>query len=95
MKKYIIIISVSVFLVCCNNNSDGPEEKEDTAAIVYSWEATLNDSGRLEVRKVQGAPDTLTADAVVDFLNKRYPNVQLQFKKTSGDTIYKSIPETT
>lgn len=94
MKKYIII-SASLFLVCCNNNADEPEEKEDTVAIAYSWEATLSDSGHLEMRKVQGAPDTLTAEAVVDFLNKRYPNVQLQFMKTSGDTVYMSIPEAT
>ncbi len=94
MKNFILILSVALFFVCCNNSSNEPEEnKEDTAAISYSWEATLTDSGKLKLHKVEGAPDTLTAAAVTDFLNKRYPNVQLKLLRTSNDTLYMSIPE--
>ncbi|NOT50933.1 MAG: hypothetical protein HOP10_06625 [Chitinophagaceae bacterium] len=96
MKKYIVIISTSLFFVCCNNSADGPEEKEDTLATLYSWEATLSDSGKLEVkRSEQPGPDSLSAEAIAGFLNKRYPNVQLQIVRTSGDTLYMSIPEAT
>jgi hypothetical protein len=97
MKKYILILASSILVVACgNNNADGPEEKEDTVTALNSWEATLNDSGRLEVkRSEQPGPDSLSAEAVIGFLNKRYPNVQLQLVKTSGDTLYMSIPEAT
>ena len=94
MKKFILIVATALFFVCCNNSSKEPEEsKEDTVAIEYSWESTLNDSGKLVLRKTEGAPDTLTAAAITDFLNKRYPNVQLKLIRTSGDTVYMSIPE--
>ncbi len=96
MNKYLISIFASLLFVCCNNNSDGPEEKQDTAAATYSWEVSLNDSGRLIIYKIeQGGPDTLTVEAVTGFMNKKYPNVQLQFVRTSGDTIYMSIPQAT
>lgn len=96
MKKYLFALPVILFFMACGNNkADGPEEKQDTVDIAYSWEATLNDSGRLELRKIVGAPDTLTSESTIDFLNKRYPNVQLKFERTSGDTLYLSIPEAT
>ena len=96
MKKYLIIISASLLFVCCNNSSDEPGEKQDTAVAAYSWEASINDSGRLVIYKIeQGGPDTLSVDAVTSFLNKKYSNVQLQFGRISGDTIYMSIPQAT
>lgn len=97
MKKYILILDSSILIIACgNNNADGPEDGEDTMAAFPSWEATLNDSGRLEVkRSEQPRPDSLSPEAFTIFLNKRYPNVQLQLIKTSGDTLYMSIPEPT
>jgi len=93
MKKYLLFILIC--LTSCNNNSGEPEEKNDTTAVLYGWEAGLNDStGKLEVtRSAEPGPDSLTVTAVLDFLNKKYPNVQLRFIKTSGDTIYLAIPE--
>lgn len=96
MKRYLIALPALLFLIACGNNkADAPEEKQDTVAVEYSYEATLNDSGKLELKKVIGAPDTLTSAAMIDFLNKRYVNVQLKFERTSGDTLYLSIPEAT
>lgn len=97
MKKYLFALPVLALLLACGNNSaDDPESREDTVVALNSWEATLSDSGKLEVRRSeQPGPDSLSAEAVTNFLNKRYPNVQLQFVKTSGDTIYMAIPEAT
>ena len=96
MKKHTIILAATFLLfVSCNNNSGEPEEKNDTAAVLFGWETGLNDStGKLEVtRSVEPGPDSLTVTAVLDFLNKKYQHVQLHFIKTSGDTIYLAIPE--
>jgi hypothetical protein len=95
MKKYLLIISISICFVCCNNNAAEPEEKEDSAVQLYGWEAGLNDStGKLEMKKsLAPGPDSLTVTAVLDYLNKKYKNVRLHFIKASRDSIYLSIPE--
>jgi hypothetical protein len=96
MKKYLISMSACFLFVCCNNNSDEPEEKQDTAAVAYSWEVSMNDSGRLIIYKIEeDGPDTLTVESVTGFVNKKYPNVQMQFVKLSGDTLYMYIPQPT
>lgn len=40
-------------------------------------------------------PDTLSIDEVSALLNNRYPNIQLQVLRQSGDTLYVQIPEAT
>ncbi len=97
MKKYLsAILILSLFIACGSNKSDKPATDEtDTVAIIYSWEATLNDTtGKLEVNKKEpGGPDSLTPSTVIAYLNKKNPAVQLQFIKISGDTLYVSIPD--
>jgi len=99
MKKYFVFIISTGLIIACNNNKEQEttDTREDTVTTYTNWEAGLNDStGKLEVKKSeQPGPDTLSAEAMIRFLNNRYPNVQLKFIKTSGDTIYVSIPEAT
>lgn len=98
MKNFLILISVSLFLTSCGGNSSAPPETEETDTVaLYSWEALLNDStGKMEMKKIEpGGPDTLDAPSMIAYLNSRNPNIQLQFIKTSGDTLYVSIPEAT
>jgi ABC-type glycerol-3-phosphate transport system substrate-binding protein len=97
MKNYIAIFIITLAAAACGNNkADQPGgDGQDTLTAIYSWEATLNDStGKLVVnKKEEPGPDSLTALSVIAFLNKKNPNVQLQFLKLSGDTLYLSIPD--
>ncbi|MFZ9388019.1 MAG: hypothetical protein ACO25B_09070 [Chitinophagaceae bacterium] len=97
MKNLLILISFTALVSSCGSNSAGEPEvvEEDTVALSYSWKAGLNDStGELEVKKTElGSPDSLTATSMITFLNTKTPNIQLQFVKISGDTIYVSIPD--
>lgn len=97
MKNLLILISFTALVSSCGSNSaDEPEVvEEDTVALSYSWKAGLNDStGELEVKKTElGSPDSLTATSMITFLNTKTPNIQLQFVKISGDTLYVSIPD--
>lgn len=98
MKKLLVFIAViSIVYACGNNSSDQPVAEDDTINTVFSWEASLNDStGRLEMIRTEGSiPDSLNPQAVITFLNKKYPNVQTRFIKSSGDTVYVKIPEAT
>ena len=96
MKNYLFIFSLCLlFTACGNNKADQPIVENDTASSIYSWKASLNDSsGRLEMKKIEATgPDTLSAAAVVTYLNTTNNNIQLALVKTSGDTVYLKIPD--
>lgn len=96
MKNYFFLLLASSLLAACGNNkADQPVVDNDTANNIYSWQASLNDSsGRLEMQKVEAiGPDTLSAAAVVAYLNTTNSHVQLALVKTSGDTVYLKIPD--
>lgn len=98
MKFLSALIFITLLYSCGNNKADQPVADADTtnmAPPVYSWQASLNDSsGRLEMKKVEATgPDTLSAPAVVAYLNTTNSNVQLALVKISGDTVYLKIPD--
>ncbi len=100
MKNYVCILLAGTILIACNNKADQPAGDEDTATVseyVYSWQATLNDStGKLEMKKLEMiGPDSLSPQAVVNFLNSSNPTITLTFLKTSGDTVFVKIPDAT
>jgi len=98
MKFFFSLIVTSLLFTACNNKADQPVDDGDTAnlaPLVYSWQASLNDSsGKLEVKKSDSiGPDSLSVPAVIAYLNATNTNVQLAFVKTSGDTVYLKIPD--
>lgn len=98
MKRIIIVVGFLCLLYACGSNKTEQQETTNNLTdIAYSWEATLNDStGKLELVKQEGLiPDSLSAQSVIDFLNKKNQFVQIQFSKTSGDTLFVKIPEAT
>lgn len=99
MKNFLILIAAGLLLVACgSNSSDQPgTEETDTVTVLYSWKVLLNDStGKMEMKKIElGGPDTLTVASMIAYLNSRNPNVQLQYVRSSGDTLYVAIPEAT
>lgn len=100
MKNYLFIFLAYSFFIACNNKADQPaadEDSTDIAEYVYSWQATLDDStGKLEMKKLEMVgPDSLSPQAVIDFLNSNNPSISLTLIKTSGDTIFIKIPDAT
>jgi hypothetical protein len=96
MKKIIILAGLVVLLLSCGNNkADRPAAEEDSSELPVSWEANMNDTtGRLEMIKKEGVgPDSLSPVKMLDYLNTKNANIQLVFKKISGDTLYIEIPE--
>ena len=91
---------ISIFLLsllACKGKSDkkAPEQDSVVSKTIYSWESVINDStGRLEmIKKENMGPDSLSNDAVIAYLNKTNPNIQLQILKQSNDTLYIKIPD--
>lgn len=95
MKNYLLLIIIAFFIAACGSNNAGEEAATEDTLALYSWEAALNDStGQLEVNKKEAAgPDSLTAPAVIAFLNARNPHIQLKLLGVSADTLYVSIPD--
>ena len=100
MKIFAILIFISLLITSCGSNkADQPAADSDSAssAIIYAWQATLNDSsGKLEMKKVQATDlDSLSPASVVEFINKGDSSVHLDFVKISNDTVYIKIPDAT
>jgi hypothetical protein len=98
MRKNLLLIFFMAGVISCNNKKkEISDVKEDTISTYQSWEAGLNDStGRLELKRSdQPGPDSISVDAIIRFLNNRYPNVQLKFVRSSHDTLYVAVPEAT
>jgi hypothetical protein len=98
-KIFLSLVCVSLLYSCGNNNADQPVTDKDSAEVTarYSWEATLNDSSeRLEMKKIENSgPDSIAPTAIITYLNTNNSNIQLEFMKSSNDTVYLKIPEAT
>lgn len=72
-----------------------PEDSARTIVNLPSlWEIEFQEDGGKEKLKAptDSVLTTLTADQLIQALNTNYPEVQLQFKAISQDTMYVSIP---
>lgn len=98
MKQGFFLYGLILLLASCGSNqTNEPETNIDELTEQQSWQASLDDSSGNIIMNRSGAPlpDTLSVDAVTRLLNSRYPNIQLQVLRQSGDTLYVQIPEAT
>lgn len=61
----------------------------------YLWEVTVDDStGAVRLaREAPVNPDSLTASFIINRLNNRYQGIIMKMVRTSGDTIFVAIPQ--
>ncbi|MBP6590417.1 MAG: hypothetical protein KAX45_08425 [Chitinophagaceae bacterium] len=98
MKTGFLLYGILLLLVSCGSNqTEESDVNNNNLSEQQSWQASLDDSSGNIVLNRNGAPlpDTLSIDAIKAFLNSRYPNIQLQVLRQSGDTLYVQIPEAT
>lgn len=57
----------------------------------YQLDTTTNDFKPVKLREITA--DSLTAQGVETIVNNTWPNVQVNYLQTSGDTVYIEIPE--
>lgn len=104
----VLFISVAVVSACNNGEKQTPRNDNagDTAKAKqlvlditkdkhYLWEININDSsGALKLTRAEPVEeDSLTASFVISKLNKRYPDIHIEYTRISGDTIFVRIPK--
>ena len=98
MKTGFLLYGILLLLVSCGSNqTEESDVNNNNLSEQQSWQASLDDSSGNIVLNRNGAPlpDTLSIETIRAFLNSRYPNIQLQVLRQSGDTLYVQIPEAT
>ncbi|TYR33353.1 hypothetical protein FXV77_18025 [Sphingobacterium phlebotomi] len=59
----------------------------------YQFDTIIHDFKPVKLREVQA--DSLTAESIEAVINNTWPNVQIKYLETFGDTVYLEIPEST
>lgn len=101
------IVGLSFLVLSCNNSTEENLQSETLKADTkvesnlnynpndalwgYQFDAQINDFKIVKLR--QFSSDTLTTKSIESIINKTWPKVQIQFLKSSNDTVYLSIPQ--
>ena len=106
MKKTLWFVMISVGLFSCNNKESGEESaaadslqvvpKPDSAAVItdshYFWTAELVPKQGLVMKKDSPvSEDSLNTGFMLKRLNDLYPEIKLQYVKTSNDSIFLKV----
>ena len=96
MKKLFYLAAATFLIASCGNNKSDDETNEDVEITeqTFVWQSNMDDStGKLKMSKDKPiGNDSLTTETIIAYLNSANPQVQLEFIKTSNDTIYLRIP---
>ncbi len=102
MNRIIVFITV-FFIASCGGNKDEQHivtdstssiAAHDSVALVtsdqsYFWSVEDDGKGNLELKKIRPiSPDSLNYTSVLAMLNSLYPEVKMEVKKLSNDTLF-------
>jgi hypothetical protein len=104
--KSSLFLMMSVFvLISCNNKQSEKDEKKDTIAVSvkpdtanvktdshYFWASELDPKMGLVMKRTNPvSTDSLTVQNMIQFLNRQYPEIFLDFEKVTNDSIFVKI----
>lgn len=110
MKKILFAVTIAALFIACNTKQpDKKMVDADTAALNtiadsnnlkadahYLWSADLApQSGVIMKRLRPVAADSLTQTNIIQMLNETYPEIPLRFTKSSNDTLFVKISNST
>lgn len=100
IKPFFIaaIFFAAMNFVSCNNTdteTKDTEQTQDSTRLTELWkfefDSVANDMQIVTLRSFD--KDTLQAATVINFLNQQYPEVKLEYVKTTADTVCTKIPD--
>lgn len=93
--RYTPVLLLALVLVCCRSNDEKINENIDDVPFaipdtILAWDVNADS---MIMKKDVNVPDSIiTVNRIVNGLNAKYPEVQLQLIKQSNDTIYTTVP---
>jgi len=109
MKRSILLLLVIIAIGSCRTKQSEKTTSTDSTVVIvktdtsnvksdshYFWTSELDQKLGLVMKKTAPVSnDSLTAANMIHMLNKEYPEVQLEFIKISGDSIFTRIKKST
>lgn len=94
MKHAKLIAVFLVLVVACKCNNDQPATPVAELVIPDTLLVYDVDPSNKTMHRFTEVPDSaFTVQRVINGLNQKYPDVQLQLLKQQSDTVYVSVPE--
>jgi len=92
--NHLIVLSFLLLAACkCNNDQNKPTAEDSVIEIPDTLLVYDVNTDTKTWKKFTEVPDSaFTAIRIVNGLNQKYPEVQLQLLKQSNDTLYVSVP---
>lgn len=92
--QFLLVGLVLIAACKCNNGKDKPTAGDTLLVIPDTLLVYEVNSEEKTMKRFTEFPDSaFTAPRVINGLNEKYSNVQLQFIKQSNDTLYVSLPD--
>jgi hypothetical protein len=109
MKTILISLGLFLLIIGCSTKPQDEKEPQDKvvnneiseeSSVVYDsseaiWSYDYNQqTEEFEIKQLRSVDkDALTGKMVETIINKSWPNVQIEFNRTSNDTAFISIPD--
>jgi hypothetical protein len=92
--SHLIIVAIVLVTACkCNNDQQEPITEDSILVIPDTLLVYDVNTDTRTWKKFTEVPDSaFTASRIVNGLNQKYPEVQLQLIKQSNDTLYVTVP---
>lgn len=109
MKAKLISIALLFLVLSCNTSQEDTKvdsEKDKEIAIIPDsvvakesleaiWKYDFNEqTEEFEVKQLRSVEsDAMSGEIIAEIINKSWPRVQIEFTRTSNDTVFISIPD--
>ena len=90
MKKSVCIFCLVLIFISCKNEKEGDRSPDSATLVVPDsllvYEVDAESKTKKPFTEIPG--DSITVQHVVNGLNQKYPEVQMQVLKVGNDTVY-------
>lgn len=100
--RFLLLFITVVFICSCSGNKDEQNNITDSISTnvstdsnlvssdqSYFWSVEDNGKGDLDLKKIRPiSADSLNYNSILSMLNSIYPEVKMEVKKLSNDTLY-------
>ena len=91
MRFGVIILLVFCFFSCSNDDKGISEMVYAVSDTILAWDT--NADSMIMKRDTTVPDDAITIKRIINGLNEKYPEIQIDVIKQSGDTIYVELPD--